>query len=217
MTPKFATPTSSSTTGSKQPLTTRHLSSICVYAGSSVGQNPAYEDAARRLGLVLAKRHLTVVYGGGAVGLMGVLADAALDAGGRVVGVIPKGLFAREIGHRGLSELIEVDTMHTRKQKMFELADAFVALPGGLGTAEELTEMATWAQLGIHAKPMVTLDVDGYWKPFHTFLQAVADAGFMPPANVGLIANVERVDDVVSILESYDVPYVDKWLDLDQA
>lgn len=211
------TPTSSSATGSEPPLTARPLSSICVYAGSSVGRNGAYEDAARRLGHALANRQLTVVYGGGAVGLMGVLADAALDAGGRVVGVIPKGLFAREIGHRGLTELIEVDTMHQRKQKMFELADAFVALPGGLGTAEELTEMATWAQLGIHAKPMVTLDVDGYWKPFHTFLQAVADAGFMLPANVRLIANAERVDDVVPILESYDVPYVDKWLDLDQA
>jgi uncharacterized protein (TIGR00730 family) len=188
-----------------------------VYAGSSVGRDPAFEDAARQLGLALAKRHLTVVYGGGAIGLMGALADAALYAGGRVIGVIPKGLFRRELAHERLTELIEVSSMHQRKQKMFELADAFVALPGGLGTAEELTEIATWAQLGIHAKPIATLDVNGYWRPFHAFLRAVADAGFMKPDNLGIIVNVDRVDDVIPTLESYQVPYVDKWLDLDET
>jgi uncharacterized protein (TIGR00730 family) len=157
------------------------------------------------------------VYGGGAVGLMGVMADAVLEAGGAVIGVIPTGLFRREIGHRDLTELIEVGSMHERKQKMFELADGFVALPGGLGTVEELTEMATWAQLGIHAKPIVTLDLAGYWKPFHTFLVAAADAGFMPRENLRLIVNVERLDDVIPTLESYDVPYTDKWLALDQT
>lgn len=148
---------------------------------------------------------------------MGALADAALDAGGRVIGVIPRGLFRRELAHERLSQLIEVTSMHERKQKMFELADAFVALPGGLGTAEELTEMSTWAQLGIHAKPIVTLDIKGYWRRYHAFLQGVADAGFMKPDNLRIIVNVDRVDDVIPALESYQVPYVDKWLELDEA
>ncbi len=148
---------------------------------------------------------------------MGAVADAALDAGGTVIGVIPTGLFRREIGHQQLTELIEVGSMHERKQKMFELADAFVALPGGLGTAEELTEMATWAQLGMHTKPIVTLDVAGYWRPFHTFLQAAVKGGFMRPENLELVLNVERLDDLIPTLQSYQVPYVDKWLDLDQT
>jgi uncharacterized protein (TIGR00730 family) len=167
--------------------------------------------------VLLAEQHITLVYGGGAVGLMGTVANAALDAGGTVIGVIPKGLFRREIGHQQLTELVEVDSMHQRKQTMFELADGFVALPGGLGTLEELTEMATWAQLGMHTKPIVTLDAAGYWKPFHAFLQAAADAAFMPPENLGLIVNVDDVADILPILQSYQVPYVDKWLEIDQA
>jgi hypothetical protein len=165
----------------------------------------------------LADDGLTLVYGGGAVGLMGVTADAALEAGGNVIGVIPKGLFRREIGHTGLTELIEVGSMHERKQKMFELSDAFVALPGGLGTLEELTEMATWAQLGIHDKPIVTLDVAGFWEPFHALLGAAVDRGFMIGENLKLIANVETVDEVVPTLRAYEIPYTDKWLDLEQA
>jgi uncharacterized protein (TIGR00730 family) len=186
-----------------------------VYAGSSVGRDPAFEQAAQELGLRLAKHELTLIYGGGAIGLMAAVADATLDAGGRVIGVIPRGLFRREIAHQRLTELIEVASMHERKQTMFELADAFVALPGGLGTFEELTEMATWAQLGIHNKPMLTLDVNGYWKPFHALLHAAANGGFMKQDNRRLIVNVERVDDVIPTLQSYEVPFVDKWLDLD--
>jgi hypothetical protein len=148
---------------------------------------------------------------------MGVVADAALDAGGTVVGIIPKDLFRREIGHGRLSELIEVASMHERKKKMFDLADGFVALPGGLGTLEELTEMATWAQLGIHGKPIVTLDTTGYWAPFHRFLLGVVEAGFMPRENLKLIANVDRLENVIPTLQAYDVPYTDKWLALDQT
>ncbi|MDQ1358890.1 MAG: hypothetical protein QOG44_3263 [Acidimicrobiaceae bacterium] len=186
-----------------------------MYAGSSVGRDPAFEQAAQELGLRLAKHELTLIYGGGAIGLMAAVADATLDAGGRVIGVIPRGLFRREIAHQRLTELIEVASMHERKQTMFELADAFVALPGGLGTFEELTEMATWAQLGIHNKPMLTLDVNGYWKPFHALLHAAANGGFMKQDNRRLIVNVERVDDVIPTLQSYEVPFVDKWLDVD--
>ena len=132
-----------------------------MYCGSSRGADPAFAEAASQLGTTLAQHHITLVYGGGAVGLMGVLADAALAAGGEVRGVIPRDLFRRDVPHQGLTELIEVDSMHGRKQMMFELADAFVALPGGMGTLEELTEMATWAQLGLHHKPIVTVDVNG--------------------------------------------------------
>jgi uncharacterized protein (TIGR00730 family) len=148
---------------------------------------------------------------------MAAVADATLEAGGTVIGVIPRGLFRREIAHQRLTELIEVASMHERKQKMFELADAFVALPGGLGTFEELTEMATWAQLGIHDKPMLTLDVNGYWQPFHAMLHAAASGGFMKHDNRRLIVNVENVVDVIPTLQSYEVPFVDKWLDLDQT
>jgi uncharacterized protein (TIGR00730 family) len=165
----------------------------------------------------MAKDELTLIYGGGAVGLMGVIADSVLDAGGSVIGVIPKGLFQREIGHSRLTELIEVSSMHERKQKMFELADGFVALPGGLGTMEELTEMATWSQLGIHAKPIVTLDVAQYWHPFHLMLEAAVAGGFMRGDNLRLVANVESVDAVIPTLRAYEVPYTDKWLDLEQA
>lgn len=188
-----------------------------MYAGSSPGVDPAFEQAAQQLGVALAEHQITLVYGGGAVGLMGTIADAALDAGGKVIGVIPKGLFRREIGHPRLTELIEVASMHQRKQKMFELSDAFVALPGGLGTAEELTEMATWAQVGIHCKPIATLDVAGYWQPFHAFLRGAVTGGFMREDNLRLIVNVERVEQVISTLAGYDVPYTDKWLDIDQT
>ncbi len=183
------------------------LSRICVYCGSSAGTGLDFTSAARSLGDVLARSGITVVYGGAVVGLMGMVADAALAAGGQVVGVIPRHLFSREIAHPGLTELVEVGSMHERKQAMFELADAFVALPGGLGTLEELTEIATWAQLGLHAKPIATLDVGGYWAPFHAFLREAAGSGFMKPENLGLIANVGAVSEVLPALRAYSAPW----------
>jgi len=193
------------------------LSRICVYCGSSAGTGPDFAAAARSLGEMLARSGIAVVYGGAAAGLMGVLADAALAAGGRVVGVIPRHLFGREIAHPGLTELVEVGSMHERKQAMFELADAFVALPGGLGTLEELTEIATWAQLGLHGKPIATLDVGGYWAPFHAFLRGAAASGFMKEENLRLIANVAAVSEVLPALRAYSAPRVGKWIGLDEV
>jgi uncharacterized protein (TIGR00730 family) len=166
------------------------LTSICVYCGSSAGNDPDFATAARSVGELLATNQITLVYGGARVGLMGLVADAALAAGGRVVGVMPRGLLPDEVAHPGLSELIEVASMHERKLRMFELADAFVALPGGLGTLEELAEMATWAQLGLHRKPIATLDVNGYWRGLHAFLQTAMNSGLMRPEYRHLILNV---------------------------
>src|SRR5438132_5599928 len=138
---------------------------LCVFCGSSPGQRPIHAESARSLGMIMAARGLALVYGGGHVGLMGVLADAVLETGGRVVGVIPRTLWDREVGHRALTELHVVETMHERKAKMASLADAFVALPGGLGTLEEIFEVWTWGQLGIHGKACGFLDVGGYYAP----------------------------------------------------
>lgn len=173
---------------------TRPLSSVCVYCGSSFGAQPAYRAAAEEMGRTIAGAGLDLVYGGGSVGLMGVVADAALAAGGRVVGIIPRGLFRTEVAHPGLTELIEVTSMHERKMAMFERSDAFVALPGGLGTLEELTETATWAQIGLHDRTIVTLDVDGYWDPLHRLLAEFVERGFLKRSP---LVNVSRVADVL--------------------
>ena len=193
------------------------FSRICVYCGSSAGTGPDFADAARSLGELLARNGITVVYGGAAVGLMGVLADAALAAGGQVIGVIPRHLVSSEIVHPGLTELVEVGSMHERKQAMYELADAFVALPGGLGTLEELTEIATWAQLGLHRKPIATLDAGGYWAAFHAFLREAADRGFVKEENLRLITNVRAVSELLPALRSYSVPRPGKWIGLGEV
>ncbi|MEO7244900.1 MAG: TIGR00730 family Rossman fold protein [Rubrivivax sp.] len=153
--------------------------SLCVYCGSRSGADPAYAAAARAVGDGLGRRGEQLVYGGGNIGLMGIVADAALAAGGRVVGIIPQALMVREVGHSTLSEQHVVPTMHLRKQMMAERADAFLALPGGLGTLEELFEVWTWRQLGYHDKPVGVLNVAGYWDPLLRFLDGCVEQGFL--------------------------------------
>lgn len=176
------------------------LRTVCVFCGSSAPADPRYRDAARALGALVARRGTNLVYGGGSVGLMGELADAALGHGGRVTGVIPAGLFAREVGHTGLTELHEVASMHERKQLMYDLSDAFVALPGGLGTLEELAEVATWAQLGLHSKPIALLDVDGFWGPLVTLLDRMVGTGLLKPASRDLIQRTQSAEEALNAL-----------------
>lgn len=150
----------------------------------------------------MAQAGVRLVYGGGSVGLMGIIADSVLAHGGEAFGVIPKGLFTTEVGHPGLTELVEVGSMHERKALMAAEADAFVALPGGLGTLEELAEIATWSQLGIHAKPVGVLDIDGFWEPLLGFLDSAADAGFVRPQHRDIIVRITDVSDVIPVLSS---------------
>lgn len=179
------------------------LKHICVFCGSSVGSHPAYAAAARELGRTLAERGLGIVFGGGKVGLMGVLADAALAAGGEAIGVIPEALVAREIGHNGLTKLHVVHSMHERKTLMADLADAFIALPGGYGTFEEFFEAVTWTQLGIHKKPCGLLNVDGYYDALLALLgRAVAD-GFVREANRALVLDAPDVPALLQKLEAF--------------
>jgi uncharacterized protein (TIGR00730 family) len=156
-------------------------SSLCVFCGSSSGAKPVYAAVARALGRQLAAQGKTLVYGGGGVGLMGELARAALEGGGPVIGVIPHALAGKEIAQEDCTELLLVDTMHERKARMADRADAFVALPGGLGTCDELFEILTWAQLGIHAKPVALLDCEGYFTPLLAWLDRVVEEGFLRP------------------------------------
>ena len=161
--------------------------SVCVYCGSRFGNRPEYEAVARELGRLIARNGWQLVYGGGNVGLMGVMADAAIEGGARVVGVIPDSLMKREVGHRGLAELHVVQTMHQRKQMMAERADMFVALPGGIGTFEELFEVWTWRQLGYHDKPIGLLNVAGYYDSFLDFMSQTTEAGFLSEAQLAVL------------------------------
>jgi uncharacterized protein (TIGR00730 family) len=176
------------------------LSRVCVYCGSTPGRDPRFAEAAGALGRALAQRGTGVVYGGGNVGLMGALADAALDAGGEVIGVIPRALMDREVGHRGVSELHVVGSMHERKALMAELSDAFVAAPGGIGTLEELVEVYTWLQLGLHAKPIGLLDTGGYWQPLVAWLDHAVEAGFLRAATRAAVVVEARVDGLLDAL-----------------
>jgi uncharacterized protein (TIGR00730 family) len=176
------------------------LRSVCVFCGSSVGNRPEYAAAAQEVGRLLAQRGIRLVYGAGNVGLMGVLADAALAAGGEVIGVIPQMLVDRELAHRGLTDLRIVGTMHERKALMAELSDAFLALPGGLGTFEELCEALTWSQLGIHAKPCGALNVAGYFEHLGLLLNRALDEGFVTEASRNLLVMHDRAADLLDYL-----------------
>jgi uncharacterized protein (TIGR00730 family) len=190
---------------------------VCVYAGSNPGNDPGYADAARTFGSRLAERGITLVYGGGKVGLMGVIADAALAAGGEVIGVMPQALIDREIGHPALTELKVVDSMHERKALMAELSDAFVAVPGGIGTLEELIEIYTWSQLGIHDKACGVLNVNGYYDGLAAFLDHAVTEGFLRPQHRAVLCVAEDPADLLDHLAAYTPPTVRKWLELDQT
>ena len=191
------------------------LRRVCVYCGANVGARPAYAEAARRLGRVLGERGLGVVYGGGNVGLMGVLADAALLAGAEVVGVIPRALMARELGHQGVTELRVVETMHERKAVMAELGDAFVALPGGLGTLDELFEAMTWAQLGLHQKPIGLLEVDGFFAPLVAYLDRAVAEGFIRAEHRAALTVASEPAELLERFATYQAPVVGKWVGKD--
>lgn len=185
---------------------------MCVFCGSSTPPEARFVDAAREMGAALAGRDIELVYGGGRVGLMGTLADACLAAGGKVAGVIPIGLSTREVGHPGLTVLYEVGSMHERKQLMYDLSDGFVALPGGLGTLEELAEVATWSQLGIHAKPVVLFDVDGFWDPLVAMLDRMVDAGLLKPENRAIVGMVHSAADALAHVETVEPVAAERWI-----
>ena len=189
------------------------MKTICVYCGSNAGARPVYADAARALGTRIANEGAAVVYGGGNVGLMGIVADAALAAGGEVIGVIPQQLVDWEVAHQGLTRLEVVASMHTRKMRMFELADAFIALPGGFGTMDEMFEMLTWRQLGLGKKPCAFLDVDGFWQPLMTMMDTMVKERFLHADQRQDLWHGEDADALFTWLRDYAPADADKWMD----
>ncbi len=191
------------------------INSLCVYCGSSSRGAETHKQAARRMGQILGENGIQLVYGGGRVGLMGILADAALEAGGEVVGVIPRFLEDYEVGHPNVTRLEIVETMHERKALMARLSDGFVILPGGLGTLDETFEIVTWRQLGLHDKPIVVADIDGYWGDLRRLIDNIVERGYARPENAGLTRFVGAVDEVLPALKSMPAPRVgitEKWL-----
>lgn len=182
------------------------ITSICVLCGSREGTDDAYRTAAVRLGSLMAERGIKLIYGAGSIGLMGAVADAVLAGGGEVVGVIPEFLVRYEVAHRRLSGLVVTDSMHERKRRMFELADGFVVLPGGLGTLDETFEIVTWKQLRLHSSPIVVLDVGGYWTPLKALIASVIAAEFAHPQVANLVSFVDTPEAVFSALEAAPPP-----------
>lgn len=186
---------------------------VCVFAGANRGAREDYAQAAQQLARELVSRGIDVVYGGGKVGMMGVLADATLAAGGKVIGIIPKALLAKEVGHAGLTELRVVASMHERKAMMAELSDGFIALPGGLGTLEEFFEVLTWAQLGLHAKPCGLLNVSGYYDRLLEFLDHTVEERFVRNQHRGLVITSTSPAELLERLAAYKPAHVEKWID----
>ena len=185
---------------------------LCVFCGSSPGRSPEYIAAARRLGAIFARRGIGLVYGGGNVGLMGVVADAVLADGGEAIGVIPRALVDRELAHARLTELVVVETMHERKQRMHDLSDGFIALPGGFGTLDELFEALTWAQLGMHRKPCGLLDVDEFWVPLRAFIDGQVAAEFVRPHHAMMLLHNNDPEALLDAFAAYRAPDVTKWI-----
>jgi len=185
---------------------------ICVFCGSNPGINPAYREAAVAMGQLLAQRRIELVYGAGNIGLMGVLADAVLAAGGKVIGVIPEALMAKEVGHDGLTELRVVGSMHERKAIMSDLSDAFIAMPGGFGTFEEFCEVVTWSQLGIQSKPCGLLNVEGYYDPLLELFDHAVREGFLREENRRLVLEDSDPKQLLAKMSSFVPVPVDKWI-----
>ena len=188
------------------------MKSICVYCGSNAGGDPTYAARAKALGARVAAENLALVYGGGNVGLMGIVADAVLEHGGEVVGVIPQQLVDWEVAHKGVTRLEIVDSMHTRKARMFELADGFVALPGGFGTFEEFCEILTWGQLGFHVKPMGLLNVNGFYDPLLAMFDKAVEEGFLRAQNRAMALADSDIERLLEAMTTYRPEAVSKWL-----
>jgi uncharacterized protein (TIGR00730 family) len=192
----------------------KKLQRICVFCGSSLGARPAYRETAEELGELLAERGIGLVYGGGCIGLMGVIADAVMRKGGEVIGVIPESLLQREVGHRGVSKLHVVQTMHERKALMADLADAFIALPGGYGTLEEFCEVVTWSQLGIQQKPCGLLNVEKYWDGLLAVLDHAVDEQFVTRENSQLVLVASTAPGMLERLMEWTPPaHIERWID----
>lgn len=190
---------------------------VCVFCGSSSGGRDLYQEAARQMGAALAEHELELVYGGGHVGLMGAAADGALAAGGRVIGVIPKALADKELAHKGLSELHVVGSMHERKAMMAELSDAFIALPGGFGTLDEFAEIVTWAQLGIHQKPIGMLNVAGYFDTLLAFFDHSVEERFVTSSHRSMVLTADQPEQLLDLIEHYQPIYTPKWVNKNQV
>jgi len=193
------------------------LKRICVYCGSSSGNKIYYEEEARYLGRLLVEKGIELVYGGARVGIMGAIADEVLNDGGKVTGVIPQNLVRREVAHNGLMDLRIVDSMHERKALMAELSDGFIALPGGLGTLEELFEILTWSQLGLHSKPTGLLNIGGYYDRLIGFLDYAVEESFLKPVNRSLLLIKDKAEDLLDTFEHYQSPVLEKWLHSDET
>jgi len=193
------------------------MKAVCVYCGSSMGARPIYNEAAQAFGRALVDANLALVYGGGKVGLMGVIADTVMAHGGRAIGVIPELLVDKEVGHDGLTELHVVPDMHHRKKLMADLSDAFVAMPGGAGTLEELFEVYTWAQLGYHHKPVGMLNIGGFYAPLIALLEHTVREGFMRQTYLDLLQIDSDPAALIGKLQRYHAPARDKWADLRES
>ena len=190
-----------------------HIRRLCVFCGSSAGNEASYADAASELGQAMSARDIGLVYGGGGIGLMGIVADAVLDGDGQVTGVIPQTLEERELAHAGVADMRVVQTMHERKALMAQLSDAFIALPGGIGTLEEFFEVWTWGQLGVHRKPCGLLNVAGYFDPLLSLIDHMVDAGFLRPAHRAMVVVEVSPERLLQRLDEYEPPDTNRWLD----
>lgn len=190
---------------------------ITVFCGSSFGTDEIYKQQAIQLGETLAESNIELVYGGANVGLMGALADGALNKGGKVIGVLPDFLRSKEIAHKGITELILVDSMHERKTKMNDLCDGVIALPGGFGTLEELFEMVTWAQLGLHKKPIAILNINSFYDSLIEMIQIMVNKGFLKEANQQMLLVSDTIEDLLYKMKNYNAPTVGKWIDKEKV